>query len=108
MSQVYHWEEDCKWVTVAAPPATVNGNISCTNGTNGWCRSDALLNINGEDPNPANSIIAIEGTRNGTDFACASDTCQIDATGNGTYAFEYWAVSSHGDTSYIRNTQLSV
>ena len=30
-------QEVCEWVTVAAPPATVNGSVSCTNGTNGWC-----------------------------------------------------------------------
>ncbi len=110
-SQLHYIQEDqevCVWVDVPAPPATVSGNVFCTNGSNGWCRSDALLNINGADPNPANSIIAIEGTRNGTDFVCAGNTCQIDATGNGTYAFEYWAVSSHGDTSYKENTTISV
>ncbi len=106
--EVTHPEKDCHNETVAAPPATVNGSVSCTNGTNGWCRSDATLNITGSDPNPANTIIAIEGTRNGTDFACASDTCQIDATGNGSFAFEYWAVSSHGDTSYKGNTTITV
>ena len=35
-------------------------------------------------------------------------TCQIDATGNGSFAFEYWAVSSHGDTSYKGNTTITV
>ncbi len=106
--EIFHMEEQCHNETVAAPPATVNGSVSCTNGTNGWCRSDATLNITGSDPNPANTIIAIEGTRNGTDFACASDTCQIDATGNGSFAFEYWAVSSYGDTSYKGNTTITV
>ena len=108
-SQLHYIQEEqefCKWVAVPAPPATVSGNVSCTNGSNGWCRSDATLNITGADP--IYSIIAIEGTRNGTDFACASDTCQIDATGNGSFAFEYWAVSSHGDTSYKENTTISV
>ena len=106
--EIFHMEEQCHNETVAAPPATVNGSVSCTNGTNGWCRSDATLNITGSDPNPANTIIAIEGTRNGTDFACASDTCQIDATSNGSFAFEYWAVSSYGDTSYKGNTTITV
>ena len=108
-SQLHYIQEEqefCKWVAVPAPPATVSGNVSCTNGSNGWCRSDATLNITGVDP--IYSIIAIEGTRNGTDFACASDTCQINATGNGSFAFEYWAVSSHGDTSYKENTTISV
>jgi hypothetical protein len=106
--EVTHPERQCHNETVAVPPATVNGSVSCTNGTNGWCRSDAILNITGSDPHPANTIIAIEGTRNGTDFACASDTCQIDATGNGSFAFEYWAVSSYGDTSYKGNTTITV
>lgn len=93
--------------TFTYPSATVDGVPVCdTPGLAGWCRSGGALTINSSEPMDGEKIIAIEGLRNGTNFACAKKaTCTL-ALLEGSNTFSFWAVSSYGDTSLKDSASL--
>jgi len=93
--------------TLAA--ATVSGAITCsTPGQNGWCVGPAFLNASGSEPLSGYSILTIEGTRNGESFACPGDHCSNVPLSEGSNDFQFWAISSYGDSSAMGSASASV
>jgi len=95
--------------TTTYPPATVGGSFSCSEqGEDGWCRSDASLELNAAEPLGGHVIQAIEGDPGGV--LCdpedgASVNCSWDGGGQGEFTVDFWAVSSYGDTSEKASSQ---
>jgi len=93
--------------TLAA--ATVSGAITCsTPGQNGWCIGPAVLNVSGSEPLSGYSILTIEGTRNSESFACPGDHCSNVPLSEGSNDFQFWAISSYGDSSAMGSASASV
>ena len=93
--------------TLAA--ATVSGAITCsTPGQNGWCVGPAFLNASGSEPLSGYSILTLEGTRNGESFACPGDHCSNVPLSEGSNDFQFWAISSYGDSSAMGSASASV
>ena len=90
-------------------PATVSGTLTCTAGTNGWCRSTATLAITGHEPVAGYGVTSIGGTRDGVAFSCSGASCARGPVGDtaGT-TFVYRAYSSFGDSSYAGTTTFKV
>jgi hypothetical protein len=96
-------EPGCRAVehVVNQPPATVSGSISCgVPGSGAWCRGDGALSLSGSEPLAGYTILALEGTRNGEPFACSGSTCDMPLL-EGANDFNFWAISSWGDTSLM-------
>jgi hypothetical protein len=99
-------DQGCRSVghTTVLPEATVSGDISCSNpGLNGWCLGSATLNINSNEPLAGYNILDVEGTRNGISFACPGSTCSVPLL-EGDNSFNFWALSSWGDSSGMGST----
>ena len=93
--------------TLAA--ATVSGAITCsTPGQNGWCVGPAVLNASGSEPLSGYSILTLEGTRNGESFACPGASCSNVPLSEGSNDFQFWAISSYGDSSAMGSASASV
>jgi len=89
--------------------ATVSGAITCsTPGQNGWCVGPAVLNVSGSEPLSGYSILTIEGTRNGESFACPGASCSNVPLSEGSNDFQFWAISSYGDSSAMASASGSV
>jgi len=88
-------------------PATVSAVLDCPQpGAGSWCAGAGSLQISGIEPLAGEQILAIEGTRNGENFACPNlSSCAIPLV-EGPNDFNYWAVSSWGDTSLMGNSSL--
>lgn len=92
--------------TVHYENATVSGTPTCANpGNNGWCKSDAVLQITGYEPIPTKEISNIE-TLSGV--LCAGDYCDYTVTADGSTSVTYWANSTYGDSSTQSTTVLKV
>ncbi len=85
---------------VTYPEATVTGVLECPQwGEGGWCTGRANVALSGAEPVSGYSILAIEGRRNGEVFACwGVSSCSVPLE-EGENAFEFWALSSWGDSS---------
>ncbi|MFH2102386.1 MAG: hypothetical protein ABIJ39_03400, partial [Chloroflexota bacterium] len=87
--------------TITHPPATVSGSVGCAQpGVGGWCAGGAALGLSGSEPLTGYSILGIEGTRNGVDFACTGASCSVSLV-EGLNDFNFWAHSTWGDTSLM-------
>jgi len=94
--------------TVTHPPATISGNINCPQtGDNSYCTAAASLSLSGNEPLSGYSIIALEGTHNGTSIFCSGDSCSINLV-EGANVFTFWALSDWGDSSLMGNANRSV
>jgi hypothetical protein len=94
-------EQGCRsvQVTTTYPEAGVSAGIVCSNpGANGWCTGSASLEIASSEPVPGFNILTVEGTRNGSSFACSGSACSVPLL-EGTNEFTFWALSSWGDSS---------
>jgi hypothetical protein len=92
------YENGCYQTTqiVNLPPATISGTTSCAQpGSNGWCKGGANLNLSSTEPVPGWSITGIESSAG---MLCASPSCAWSFS-QGNTALNFWALSSHGDTS---------
>ncbi|MCF6278090.1 MAG: hypothetical protein L3J16_04985 [Anaerolineales bacterium] len=89
------------------PEATIAGTLQNCNEHNGWCTNAATLHLAGAEPLAGESILALEGTRNGEAFLCQSDSCDIPLVA-GTNDFTFWALSSYGDSSRMGTLSAKV
>jgi hypothetical protein len=91
------------------PSASVSGAVTCPiTGSGGWCTSPAVLNISSSEPVSGSSILTIEGTLNGTSFACPGSSCSNIPLVEGANNFIYWAISSYGDSSEMGYSSANV
>jgi hypothetical protein len=74
------------------------------------CPNMPNLLINGHEPLPNESIMAIEGNYEGLAFSCPGSTCLVplQATPIEGVNVEFWAVSSFGDTSQHYTAKVRV
>ncbi|MFN3490802.1 MAG: Ig-like domain repeat protein, partial [Anaerolineales bacterium] len=86
--------------TITHPEATVTGALHNCTLQNGWCVTSPQLQITANEPLAGYQILLIEGRRNTEIFACPElqTSCQIPLL-EGENNFEYWALSSWGDSS---------
>ena len=82
------------------PPATISNVLQNCTLSNGWCNTSAKLFLSGTEPLSGYSITAIEGSLNGLTFACAGATCSVPLN-EGNNSFNFWALSSYGDSSTL-------
>jgi len=101
-----YWERNdvTQTVTNTYPPATITGSLQNCTLQNNWCITVPHLSLSGIEPVSGESIIAIEGTLNGQNFACTNANCSIPLN-QGRNSFTYWALSSFGDSSTM-GTQI--
>ena len=92
--KAYRWKEQ----EVDLPEATITGDLQNCSLVNGWCTTSSTLHLIGTEPLPGETIIGVEGTRNGEAFYCSGDTCNVPLV-EGQNVFTYWALSSYGDSS---------
>ena len=86
--------------TITLPEATIAGALLNCNLTNGWCTTPPKLHLTAAEPLADEIILLIEGTRNDAPFACADEAVECDVVLlEGSNDFEFWALSSHGDSS---------
>ena len=97
-------------VTSNLPPATVSGSTACANpGNSGWCRGGATLNLTGTDPVSGWTITAIESDLFGNLCTGSSPTLSCTWTfPEGTTSLNFWADSSHGDTSLESSASMKL
>jgi hypothetical protein len=84
--------------TITHPEATVTSELQNCTLQNGWCVTAPQLEITSNEPLSGYQILLIEGTRNTEQFACDDVTCSVPLL-EGENHFEYWALSSWGDSS---------
>lgn len=75
-------------------PPSVSGSVSCTlNGSNGWCRNGAALNLSASDPQ--GYATTLSGDIAGTPFSCTGPGCnQGLPPGSGAIHFQASAPAS--------------
>lgn len=100
-------------VTVKLPAATVWLTLEgCSPvsrlGTN-VCESPPILVLQGQEPLPNEHILQIQGTVDGTSFAC-EPTCKLELqpTDADGVSMVFWAWSSYGDSSPAFTAQVRV
>jgi hypothetical protein len=107
-----HWEsgESTQTTTITHPPATISGSLQNCTLYNGWCGVNAPeLVLSANEPLPGYNITLIEGTLNGGSFACPSGATSCSLPLNqGDNTFNYWALSSWGDSSSMGTTTVKV
>jgi hypothetical protein len=92
-------EETLEEITTTYPPATISSFLQDCTLDNTWCTTTApVLSLRGYEPVAGYGILAIEGTLNGQTFACSGANCSVPL-GQGRNVFDFWALSSWGDTS---------
>jgi len=96
--QYWEREDTSQTATNTYPPATINGSLQNCALQNGWCVSVPQLSLSANEPVAGYNIIAIEGSLNGQNFACANASCSVPLS-EGDNNFTYWALSSWGDSS---------
>jgi hypothetical protein len=100
-------------ITVKLPPPVVwlsleNCNGVSRTGTN-ICETAPILVLQGHESLPNEQILSIEGTVDGTPFAC-DPTCRLElgATDEDGATLDFWAWSSYGDSSPVFTAQVRV
>ena len=100
-------EEVLQEVTVTHPPATIDQSLQNCNLNNGWCNTTPELILNGVEPLSGYDILAVEGSFNGQFFACQGSNCSVPLN-EGNNVFNFWALSSWGDSSEMGSLTASV
>ena len=87
-------EPDPDPTPVPNQPPSVSGSVSCAlNGSSGWCRSGAVLNLSASDPQ--GFATTITGDIAGVPFSCAGPNCAKNLpAGSGAIHFQASAPSS--------------
>ncbi|MBN2116033.1 MAG: hypothetical protein JW730_05670, partial [Anaerolineales bacterium] len=108
-----HWEKKdvVQTITITHPSATITGSIQNCTSYNGWCNGGSVpeLALSANEPLSGYNITLIEGTLNGTSFACQNGavSCNLPM-GEGDNNFHYWALSSWGDSSRMGTSSARV
>jgi len=101
---------NCKQITVSQPPATVSGSTSCASpGANGWCRGGGVLNLSANEPVSGWTITGIESDLEG--MLCTGNSPSLSCSWpfpEGQTSLNFWADSSHGDTSYQSSASMKL
>jgi hypothetical protein len=105
--QYWEREDSSETVTNTYPPATINGSLQNCALQNGWCVNTPQLSLSADEPVLGYNIIAVEGTLNGQNFACANSSCSVPLN-EGDNNFTYWALSSWGDSSVMGTLNAKV
>lgn len=98
-------------ITVKLPPPKVWVSVEgCAPGPDNWCTQQPILVLTGEEPLPNESITAIDGFAGGDPFTCAKDRCEfkLDETKPEGLRLNFWAYSTHGDSSQVFDALLRV
>jgi hypothetical protein len=98
-------------VTVKLPPPKVWVSVEgCEPGSDGWCTQQPMLVLTGEEPLPNESIIAIDGFVGEDPFTCDKNRCEfkLDDTKSQGIRLNFWAYSTHGDSSQVFDALLRV
>ncbi len=85
---------------VTYPEATITAILQDCNSVGGWCTSSPTLHLTANEPVAGESIMLIEGTRNGKPFACSGVVCNVPLL-EGSNEFTFWALSTWGDSSQM-------
>src|SRR5512138_387021 len=103
-------EEGVETITTTYPSAEITGAIKCTE-QNGWCNGASVpeLALSASEPVSGYKILLIEGTLNGTIFACQDGVkkCRVPLL-EGDNDFDFWALSSWGDSSLMGSQSARV
>jgi len=104
-----YWEKNqiSSQVTTTYPAATISGVLLNCVQNNGWCTTAPQLSLSGTEPVPGYTILGLEGTWNGQNFACPGPSCNIPLA-EGDNNFNYWALSSWTDTSTMGTLSAKV
>jgi hypothetical protein len=86
--------------TILLPEATIAGALQNCNLVDGWCVTSPTLHLIANEPVAGESILLIEGSRNGQPFACSATVCDVPLL-EGSNEFSFWALSSWGDSSQM-------
>jgi hypothetical protein len=105
--QYWEREDTSQTVTNTYPPATISSSLQNCTWQNGWCVSAPQLSLSADEPVSGYNIIAIEGSLNGQNFACANSSCNVPLS-EGDNNFAYWALSSWGDSSTMGTLNAKV
>lgn len=90
------------------PDAVVSGSVQCPNpGLKSWCKGGASLELSANEPLTGFNLTVIEGKiNNGPDVilcggvpATTINCSYKPSPAEGKFTFDFWAVSTYGDTS---------
>ncbi len=106
----YEQRDSTETITITHPPATINGSLQNCTLSNGWCGVTAPeLVLSANEPLAGYNITLIEGTLNSVSFACPSGASNCTLPMNqGDNTFNYWALSSWGDSSLMGTSSARV
>ncbi|WKZ35273.1 MAG: hypothetical protein QY332_16795 [Anaerolineales bacterium] len=102
-------EYSVRYTTLTHPEATITGTLQNCTLQNGWCVTAPQLELTANEPLSGHQILLIEGARNTEIFACPEfqTSCQVPLL-EGENNFEYWALSSWGDSSRMGSLSAQV
>ena len=102
-------EYSVRYTTITHPEATITGTLQNCTLQNGWCVTAPQLELTANEPLSGHQILLIEGARNTEIFACPEfqTSCQVPLL-EGENNFEYWALSSWGDSSRMGSLSAQV
>jgi hypothetical protein len=98
-------------VTVKLPPPVVTVSVEgCEPDPTGWCTQQPNLILTAEEPLPNESITAINGYIGKDPFTCAGKRCvfRLGNTKPQGIRLNFWAYSTHGDSSKVFDALLRV
>jgi hypothetical protein len=98
-------------VAVKLPPPQVWISLeNCNPDPDGWCSTQPLLILKGEEPLPNETITGIHGFAGNDPFTCANDRCEftLEGTDPEGVSLQFWAYSTYGDSSKIFDALVRV
>lgn len=100
-----------KEITVKLPPPQVWVSLeNCNPDPDGWCATQPTLVLTGEEPLPDEVITSLQGFAGDDAFSCTGSRCtfNLEQTDSEGIELQFWANSSHGDTSQSFSASVRV
>ncbi len=100
-----------KVVPVTLPEPTVWISIeNCETDINGWCITQPVLVLTGEEPLPNESILSLSGFAGEDSFTCEGNRCEflLAKSDESGIRLTFWGASSYGDTSRVYEAVVQV